>query len=397
MSNRNYTSADEQLSNKLKHRGKVRIFKGLGSKIKNIKLNKKAIVIVSVAAGATVGLVALTSTFANITSKNNKTNNLSTSNSTSNTKDVNNTPENNTNNSNNPGNGNTSNSSNSTNTSNSNNNPDNKKEQLKTDSINSLGVELELPKKETPKVEYSNPTGNVKVDDIVEDSTGKLWANSEAESKKDEIDKVVIDDNNGQYEISSDGDVYEKEPGYQIVDSNGNVTSEGTSDIMDDYSWDPEVGKYLPKDEVGKYVIAPDGNMWKKGEYEKYLESLKNDNTSPTIETEFIPMDSVIADTEFVPIDNDILTSSGTIVSSNKNDNTSLTSNSQVTSDDEITLDGGKTMPNGTYDVGGLVFESKEDYEQWILQDFEGYGIINGIMVPKNDEMLEADRKALTR
>lgn len=272
-------------------------------------------------------------------------------------------------------NDNTSDVGNNDNTSNS--NIKENEETSKPNNIDSLGVELENPKKDTPKNEYSNPTGNIKVDNIVEDNTGKLWANSEAASKKDEIGKVTIDDNNGKYEVKPDGDVYQKEPEYQIVDNNGSIISEGTSDIIDDYVWDPVYGGYVHKDEVGKYVIGSDGKKWEKEKYEKYLESLKNDNTSSTVETEFIPMDPIEIETEFIPID-DALISSGTIVGSNiKEDNTT-----SVDSDEELTLDDGKIMPDGTYAIWDLVFESKEDFEQWFINDGEGYKRVNGVMVP---------------
>lgn len=226
---------------------------------------------------------------------------------------------------------------------------------MKTSSLDDLGVELEFPNEENNT--YSNPSGNINVNDIVRDSKGTLWANKQAESKKNEVGKVVTDTKGDTLVVKPNGDVFEKEPSYQIKDENGNVKEEGNlgnNSIPNGYTWDSVIGKYVPKNEVGKYIKDPEGNIWLKEDYEDYLKSQESTKT----ETEVIPMNP-----------------------------TNVEESIQ------------KPTTSGAYydDRSGFTFESKEHYNQWVLQGFEGYGIVKGIMVPKTDEMIKADEKVLTK
>lgn len=252
---------------------------------------------------------------------------------------------------------------------------------IETSSLANLGVELEFQKED--KKEYSSTSGNINVNNIVEDENGTTWVDQEAESKKDEVGKVVTDTQGGTLEIKPDGDVYEKDPSYQIVDDNGNVKEEGKLDddgIPAGYAWDSVIEKYIPEDEVGKYVKDSEGNIWLKEDYEAYLKSLETEETTKT-ETEFIPMEPVIVE--------------------------EITSEPVESAEPELPEESESTTPipeetepsTGYYydEISGLTFQSKEHYDQWVLQDFEGYGIINGIMVPKTDEMIKADEKVLKK
>ena len=167
-------------------------------------------------------------------------------------------------------------------------------EELKTVSLDNLGVKLEFPKEE--KKEYSNPTGNVDVNSIVDDNNGTLWVSPEAKAKQEDIGKVITDTKGGTLEERPDGDVYEKQPSYEITDQDGNVKEEGKLDdngIPDGYAWDPVIEKIVPENEVGKYVKDEDGNLWLKEDYEAYLREKEKSETTST-EVEIIPMDPVI-------------------------------------------------------------------------------------------------------
>lgn len=256
--------------------------------------------------------------------------------------------------------------------------------EIQTSSLDSLGVELEFPKGE--KKEYGNPSGNINVNDIVEDKNGTLWVNQEAESKKNEIGKKVTDTKGGTLEVKPNGDVYEKETSYQIVDKNGNVKEEGkvgSNGLPSGFEYDKDTGKIRDSEHAntGLY-IAPDGTTW--ASKDEYLKSLEGEKIIDT-ETKFIPMDPVVVEK-----------SSSSVTS--KPSNTTSGSTNEVTEPSKPT-ETTKPSNSGTYydEISGLTFQSKEHYQQWVLQDFEGYGIINGIMVPKTDEMVKADEKVLTK
>lgn len=246
-------------------------------------------------------------------------------------------------------------------------------EELKTDSLDNLGVKLEFPKEE--KKEYNNPTGNVNVNNIVKDNNGTLWVSPEAEAKQEDIGKVITDTDGGTLEKRPDGDVYEKQPSYEITDKDGNIKDEGKLDdngIPDGYAWDPVIEKIVPENEVGKYVKDEDGNLWLKEDYEAYLREKEKSETTST-EVEIIPTDPVIVE-DVTPSDTTETEIPGPVIP-----------------------DSEPTTGNYYDEISGLTFQSKEHYDQWVLQDFEGYGIVNGIMVPKTDEMIKADQKVLTK
>ena len=55
------------------------------------------------------------------------------------------------------------------------------------------------------------------------------------------------------------------------------------------------------------------------------------------------------------------------------------------------------SQTNGYYTDpdSGLVFESKADCDQWKLNGYEGYSLLNGIMVANTKEMDDAKQKSL--
>lgn len=208
---------------------------------------------------------------------------------------------------------------------------------IKPNSINNLGIELEFPKNNEPKKEYSNPTGNIDVNKIVEGNDGTLWVNSEAAANENKIGQEVIDDKDGQLEVKPDGSVYETGVGYEIVDESGNVIEqgEGTPSISEEHLY-----------------TAPDGSIWESKEvYEAYLKALENSEVVISTTSDIITKEPVTSEPVELPVE-----------------------------------DGYYTDPET-----GLTFESKEDYEQWLIQGFEGYIIVDGIMVPIEDEIINTD------
>lgn len=285
--------------------------------------------------------------------------------------------------------------------------PEDKKiDNLKTVSLSSLGKELELPKKDTPKKEFGTVTGNVEPEKIVEDNTGTLWATPEAESKKEEVDKVVIDDKNDTLEVKPDGTVFEKEPSYEIKDETGKVVETGTldssSDLPDGWSYDKDTDKNLPSEEVGKYELDDDKEgIWNKAndEYQGYKDALEavENGENVTEETIIVPMDPVVIEESEIIYYDTITNISGTNINDTISDSIITdTTVSDTTTPDYIDNPYDIINPpentNGLYldPISGLYFESKADYEQWVFQDYEGYNLVNGIMVSQTKEMDEA-------
>ncbi len=262
-----------------------------------------------------------------------------------------------------------------------------KSDSLKTDFLGNLGKELELPEKETNsgKIEIGEVTGNVQSEKVVEDENGTLWATKEDEEKKDEIGTTVTDTKNDTLE-EKDGKVVEKQPSYEIKDENDNVKETGTldssSDLPGGWSYDETTGKNLHTEDVGKYVTDDEGNLWLKEDWEAYLEALKKANESGAIvkeETEVVPSDPVVVE-------------EGETVYTDSNSASSDNSTSSDVFEDSSDLIIQPESTDGLYldQVSGLYFESKADYEQWVLQDYEGYNLVNGVMRAQTKEMDEA-------
>lgn len=227
-------------------------------------------------------------------------------------------------------------------------------------SISDLGLEEEITSSEDSI--YIDATNGIDTKQIVS-KNGKLYVNSKAAEKSSEVGKSVIDTKGGTLEVKSNGKVYEKNNSeYQVVDKNGNVTSSGTKDSTgapNGYVYDSVIGGYVKPEEAGKYVRDENGHIVSKEDYE----ARNNSNTTSNS------------------------TSSST---SSSNTSSSNTPSSSTISEVEVK---GHYNADGTYTIYGMTFETKEDFEQYVLQGYEGYGLVNGIMKPMTKEMEEAKQK----
>ena len=247
--------------------------------------------------------------------------------------------------------------------------------------IDDMGTELEFPKEET-KTKYENPTGKADLNKIVE-KNNKVYVDKESADKSNTVGTSSFDNKNNTL-IEEDGKIKEKTEGYEIKDDKGSVIQKGELDennIPEGYAWDSVLKKYVPKEEVGKYVYADatyydeEGNVAiKKGDVvaketlenaKKYLTTTKKTSSSSNTTT------------------SSTTTSSTTNTSSSSKEETSSTT---------TTSNEGKINADGTYTIFGLTFESKADYEQWVLQGYEGYAEADGIMMPE-EEILKQIQK----
>lgn len=249
-------------------------------------------------------------------------------------------------------------------------------------SINDIGNELEF--KKDNKSKYGEVTGNVDLNKIVE-KNGTIYADKNSADKSDKVGTVIYDTKGDTLIINPDGTAIEKEVGYEVKDENGNVIDSGEGKIPDGYVWDSTIDKYILEEEAGKYVYA-DSNYYDsygniviyKGELvaketlekaKKYLYTTKPIQSEVSTDTDVIV--DYTTDTDIIVED-----TTDTDVIIEDTDTEIIIDDTDV----ELTIEEGIINPDGTYTIYGMTFLSKEDYEQWVLQGFEGYGEIDGIM-----------------
>jgi len=222
-----------------------------------------------------------------------------------------------------------------------------------------IGDELEFP--EEPKPKYGETTGKVDVNKIVE-KNGKIYVDQESANKSDKVGTSSVDTKGDTLKVESDGTVKEKTDGYEIKDKetgsviqSGNVSSDGS---IDGFEKNEELGgTYEEKDNTDDLVRA-DSNYYNE---EGTCVIRKGDLLSKeTLEYAKANLSTVAQ-------------VSSSNVSSSVSSNTSSNTSSSTT---------GVTNPDGTYTIGGITYLSKADYQQCILDGYEGYAIIDGIMQP---------------
>lgn len=251
--------------------------------------------------------------------------------------------------------------------------------------LSDLGVSLEFP--EVVKPQYQNPsTDKIDTNKIVEDNKGTLWVDKEAKEESVNIGKVEIDTKDETLEVKNDGNVYEKEESYEIIDKEtGNVISSGTvneNGIPDGYIENPVNGDIIKEgwtdsstgEHHEEYYIDPNGDIWpSKERYESYLESLKTDGE--TIETEFIPVEEENTTEEVITKEEDIIVEEP---------------------EENITIEEGVVNPDGTYTLYDTTYESKADFEQFLLTP-DAYGYYNDMIMSLESIEALTNQKVLTK
>lgn len=224
--------------------------------------------------------------------------------------------------------------------------------------IDDMGSELEFPENNTSK--YGNTTGNINVNDLVE-KDGKIYKDKESADKSDQKGNTSFDNKNNTL-VEEDGKIKDKNENYEIKDESGNVIEKGDG-IPDGYN-KVEGGNLLPEGYIYSDATYYDneGNVvLNKGEVvaketlenaKKYLTTTKPENKEP--------------------------------------DSTTDTSSKEETT--QPTTNEGKLNEDGTYTIFGLTFRTKADFEQWVIQGYEGYAEYDGVMMPE-EEILKQIQK----
>ena len=224
--------------------------------------------------------------------------------------------------------------------------------------LSNLGINLStLGDELSPKAIKNDVkvTGNVNPETIV-NGNGVNYVDEEALNKSNNVGKTIVDTNNGQYYVTNDGKVKENETGNNIVDGKGNTTYEGSSNIPEGYVYDEEQKAYVEKEEAGKYVTLTSNYYDKNG-------NLVFENG------ELVSKDA------YASIEEDIKNGK---LTKTKVEKVEPTKEAQT---EEVKKEEGKTNSNGTYSIYGLTFETKADYDQWVIQGYEGYVEVDGIMM----------------
>lgn len=139
---------------------------------------------------------------------------------------------------------------------NKNTNIDKPKSSVSTIDLSDMGKEL-IPEesKAIHEVIYGNTTGNIDKNKLVE-KDDKIYVDKESANKADKVGETIIDTKDDTLVVKPDGTVEEKNPGYEVKDETGKVVDSGEGEIPKGYAWDSILEKYLPEEEVGKYVYA---------------------------------------------------------------------------------------------------------------------------------------------
>ena len=249
--------------------------------------------------------------------------------------------------------------------------------------ISGLGVAYENPTLQTEKPQYGNTTGGVKKEDL-EEKDNTIWKDKEAAINSSNVGNTEIDDKNGTLEVKPNGDVFVKDEGYQIEKEdgtviegtiteedkqNGEIGSNGTI-LPPGYVYDENLDKDVIPEHANKYVYCDadyydvEGTLvYAKGEAitPEDLEMAKQflTTTKPVIETqpEILVPETTVPEETFVPTQ-------------------------------------GTVNTDGTYTIDGITFATKADYEQWVIQGYEGYGIdLDGIMKPEEEIIANYNQK----
>lgn len=226
--------------------------------------------------------------------------------------------------------------------------------------LDSLGQTLTLPSGTTLKT--GNVSGNIDLSKVTLQK-GTYFADKDNASKADQIGKTSINLQNDTLKTDSKGTVYNKTTGYTIID--------------------PETGKTIATGNLNEDGL-PDG-FKNSEELDGIYEEKDNVETLTYADSDYYDKDGNLVLKKGDIVDKETLESAKKYLYTTKLTTTitTTTTTAKPTTTTTATTNQGVINGDGTYTIFGLTFESKADYEQWVLQGYEGYAEADGIMKPE--------------
>ena len=284
-------------------------------------------------------------------------------------------------------------------------------------------------------------SGNFNPNEVVRDSLGVLWISQKDLENSKNIGKSIYDTKNGQYIVTKDSKgntiVKEKGTGYQIIGEDGKVKEtgngtpagrkkiEGTEDLIGEEYTVASKDYYNNKGEVvikkGSTIKNETESRANAGLATSKEEALSKETTTEVyIEEKTSSQEQIIQELirqgvsekdarqavlgnkqEPTTKKSEPTTEVPTTVKRDPNvvrDEESTTKKPEpTTKKSEPTTEAPTTQKqsSGYYEIYGMKFLSKADYDQWVIQGYTGYSEVNGVMRADTKEMNEAYQKSI--
>lgn len=260
-----------------------------------------------------------------------------------------------------------------------------KTDDLWTGSLDSLGEQLPTEKKGS---EYTKVSGDISIEDIVRGADGVLYDSEESANNASKVGTSEIDTKGGSLVVSDNGKVYTKDEGYEVVDEDGNVieSGNGTPNFEESGIDCLECPCYF-YDDFGNEIHYP-GELITSQELEKSKQKLHT--TKPQGD------EYAVVEEEIIYYD-DYTASVGSSDTEKKNaeeikieeETKGEEVTEEVTETTESYSGNGVVNSDGTYTIYGVTYASYADYQQYIFNNGEGYGYIDGIIQPIGEYEIE--------
>ena len=272
-------------------------------------------------------------------------------------------------------------------------------DKIGTGSLDSLGEKL--PKQDKKNSEYVKISGDFNIEDVVRGADGRLYVDAESARNAQKAGTVDIDTKGGTLRVDSSGKVYTQSEGYVIVDENGNVieSGEGSPSTQEDgvdyvecpnNYYDDEgnlvhsVGEFITPEELQVCKTYYHTTKPKAGEYDKVTEEIIYDDNSSQQEENNQPVQENNKTSQEEQKDE-----TKTVDPVGVNESTIDEREPEQEEVNTSSNDQGVTNADGTYTIYGITYASYADYQQYIFNNGEGYGFINGIIQPIGDYEIE--------
>lgn len=255
-----------------------------------------------------------------------------------------------------------------------------KKKTAPTDIPSSITVSVDdIGVKETEGV-YGETTGNINKEDLVE-KNGVIWKDQAAADKANQVGKVVTDTKNDTLVVKPNGEVHEKEIGYEVKDNQGNVVASGSNEtgVPEGYVYDNNVGSYVSQEDVNKFVTVDadyydcNGNLiFVKGEtvLRETFNKIKNQLTTS-------PYNNYYPNNDYQNNNNYV------------NDNYGMGYGNDYNNNNYTSTEEGRINNDGTYTIYGVTYANKSTYETIAFGDSYEYDVEvdgNGVIYLKGHQ-----------